>query len=389
MIYPRRKSLYAGSGAAIPGGFGSFIDPAAQLGSQAIDAFVPNRQIGQQGVNYKPVGAQAGQGALKGAATGAAVGSIIPGVGTAIGAGVGAIAGGVMGLVKGQKEKKSALQQNTLLGQQAVERNRLMGQSFYGGLNANRNTQYASKGGPVVSNSPQQATQLPAVNVYGYKDNDTQATMERITGKDGVRPQGFSMGDYEAVNQMQGRYGSPDLNLKSGKPFWNPLTGSLNIQSTADYVQELSHHVQKKKVGAVRLATKLGGDIVANSFNQRGTYTKPGTAEHEAHKQIAPQLQKQYDAIKRRYKQGGVILGGLKHSQQGAISNGNPGIGDTGEKEIEVEESEFLMSKSDSTQLESLVAQYDKDKSDKTLAALGKLMQKAILTSNDQTGKLL
>lgn len=168
MYYPVKNKPKLASGSAIPvttatqgsgnnaignnsneGGIGpGMFSMAAQIGSTAIDQFVPDRNQ-RYGLSYKPVGAQVGKGALSGAAKGAAIGSIIPGVGTAVGAVVGGALGAVSGLIKGKKEKKAVEKQVDQLDQQSAVITDRQSQLAYNSLPTQGFTAYARKGGMI------------------------------------------------------------------------------------------------------------------------------------------------------------------------------------------------------------------------------------------------
>jgi hypothetical protein len=85
-------------------------------------------------------------------------------------------------------------------------------------------------------------------------------------------------------------------------------------------------------------------------------------------------------------KEGGaIILGGQRHSQEGKLGKGNPGIDtETGEKLVEVEAKEMLLTMDQSDKVHNLMEQYYENPSDDVLFDLGSVARDILLTAKKQ-----
>ncbi len=73
-----------------------------------------------------------------------------------------------------------------------------------------------------------------------------------------------------------------------------------------------------------------------------------------------------------------VVLSGQRHSEKGKFGNGNPGINEKGEKIVEVEKGELLLTIDQTQVIESLVSAYKNNPSPAILIQLGKEFQRFV-----------
>ncbi len=76
-----------------------------------------------------------------------------------------------------------------------------------------------------------------------------------------------------------------------------------------------------------------------------------------------------------------VILSGQRHSEKGPLGNGNPGVDQQGQKIVEVEKNELLLTTEQTKTIESLIDSYTASTSDDILYQLGSQMKEYLLTS--------
>lgn len=85
------------------------------------------------------------------------------------------------------------------------------------------------------------------------------------------------------------------------------------------------------------------------------------------------------------YEKGAVILAGQRHKEEGELGNGNPGIdAETGEKVVEVEAKEMLLSSEQSDKIHNLIEQYYQSQNEDVLFDLGSVARSIVLNAKKQ-----
>lgn len=158
---------------------------------------------------------------------------------------------------------------------------------------------------------------LPPVVIYNSKDKDTQKFYDELKKGD--------LEEYQALLELGQRYGSPHVSLKDKpglfgarypsdpkkvRPTFNPFSGRITLGNNPDdfvdhYIGELAHQKQWLNKGATDFnlrGLKQFPRIIKNKLNPNKTgyeeeYDTPGSIEYEAHQQIEPELQNEFNDI--------------------------------------------------------------------------------------------
>ena len=162
---------------------------------------------------------------------------------------------------------------------------------------------------------------LQPVTIHGSKDKGTNEFYKKLA-------QVHSPEAYEALLELGQKYGSPyvSINDKPGffdpeypegspnaskyRPTFNPFTGNMTLGDSPGnlddaYIAELAHRKQWLDKGPTDFqlrGIKLFPRIIKNFLdpNKKGyeeEYDIPGSIEYEAHEEIEPKLQKEYDDL--------------------------------------------------------------------------------------------
>lgn len=165
------------------------------------------------------------------------------------------------------------------------------------------------------------ATMQPVV-IYSSKDKDTQNFFNKIKKDD--------PDTYESLIELQKRYGHPHVSLKDKPGFFDPKSpndsdkmrahysaknkrlyladGDNSYKLKKDYLAELSHHKQVIDKGITDFylrglvgLDRTAGNMILNFESPNNAYAReydtPGSLEYQAHEEIQPKLEDEYNKI--------------------------------------------------------------------------------------------
>lgn len=157
--------------------------------------------------------------------------------------------------------------------------------------------------------------ELPEVKVYASKDKDTQAFYDLLR-------QETSQEENDALLALSNEYPNPRVSMHSKPGYfsptfsqesgqqdvyrahYNPFTQRINTSNNpkslvSDYIAELAHHKQLYKKGATDFIFNAAGDMIKSlPKGYSSLYKEKGNFENDAHRNIEPQLQKEFYKLK-------------------------------------------------------------------------------------------